>query len=165
MPEAQTLYAMFDGDEIEGKRYALGDEIPADLNPGIKAVLLARGNISGTRPTVTTFSVPLDGVNKDVGDMSREELEGAMMVATRDKMAEASDDQLREAVSRYQADQGIETKPADTGSTTGGEAKPLDKMTTAELNETASAEGVEFGDDVKTNAQRAAAIQAKRDAS
>lgn len=166
MPDAIKYYAMFDGDEIEGTIYKLGDEIAANINPGIRMVLEARGNISTTRPTVTTFTVPLDGVNKDVADMSRADLESAMMVATRDKVAEASDEDLRDAVTRYQESKGIETAPVGNGGgSSDGAAKPLDKMTTAELKEAAEKESVTFGDDVTTNAQRAAAIQAKRDAS
>lgn len=43
-----------------------------------------------------------------------------------------------------------------------GEAKPLDKMTKAELVATAEGEGVTFADDVTNNEARVAAIEAAR---
>ena len=93
----RPLYALFDKDEIDGTVYAIGDEIPANINPGVRTVLEAQGRIGATKPNAA-ITIPSSGLDKDAADMSREELEGAMMVATRDRVAEASDDDLRNAV-------------------------------------------------------------------
>lgn len=151
------FFAQFDGEDINGMRYGLGDEIDADTPGAILDILADQGRIAANKPTVIT--APISGNAKSVDDMSRAELEGSALSILSTQVMAADDDKLRSTIEGYRAEQAdkAEGAPAD-------DAKPLDKMTTAELEATAADEEVTFGDDVKTNAQRAAAIQAARDA-
>ena len=153
------LFAQFDGLDISGNRYGLGDEIDADTPAPILDILSQQGQISANKPTVIT--APLVGSSKPVEDMSRAELEGSVLSILSSQVINADDDKLRSTIEDHRSkveDDAREEVGSDTP------VKPLDKMTTAELVTTAGAESVTFGDDVKTNADRVAAIQAARDA-
>jgi hypothetical protein len=194
MVDRPKLYAQFEGDEIDGKVYSLGDEISPSVDFGTRTYLIGLGRIGAHPPTVAAV-IPSPG--KALADMGRDELE-----ATARSMVDLSgydDDQLRDEIDRrrraeaeHAEEQGKAplTPPAPTpdNSAPGQPApgslssaisegdeetkpegydvlkdKPLGSMTTAQLNTVADAEGIAFDENVKTNADRAAVIQAKRD--
>lgn len=174
----QPYYSQFDGESIGNKRYGLGDEIDSDTNPEILTILADQGRISTSKPT--TLTVPLVGTDKPVEDMSRAELEGSALSIMSTRILSMPSDDLRDAIDRHRAEAERKagedagepgTKdPADDSMTNGTgtpetpPAKPLGQMTTAELNATAEAEEITFGEDVKTNPDRVKAIQTARDA-
>lgn len=164
------LFAQFDGEDINGKRYGLGDEIDASVPGAILDILSDQGRISANKPTVIT--APLVGSDKAVEDMSRAELEGSALSIMSTRILDMSSDDLRDAIDRHRTE--VERKaeedageagtkdPADDAMTT--DEKPLGQMKTDELNAVAAREEITFGDDVKTNPDRVKAIQAARDA-
>lgn len=53
MADEVKLYAQFDGDEFDGKRYALGDEVKG-LDAGTRDYLVSIGRISAAPPAAVT---------------------------------------------------------------------------------------------------------------
>jgi hypothetical protein len=155
-------YSQFDGENIGGTRYGLGDAIDEDTNPEILTILAEQGRISANKPT--SITAPLVGSDKSVEDMSRAELEGSALSIMSTKILAADDDKLRQTIELHREDEANKNRDdSDDGKEPETPGKPLEKMTTAELVETATNESVDFGEDVKTNADRVKAIQAARD--
>jgi hypothetical protein len=44
------LYAQFDGDDVDGKRYELGEELSTDTDPGTVAYLTTNGRFAAVKP-------------------------------------------------------------------------------------------------------------------
>lgn len=91
VPEADKptpLYAQFDGDEIDGKRYAIGEEIDLDRHtPGTLTYLSGLGRLGGSKPTegvIIDTTVPVSAMNR------------AQLLA--ELSVHHADDDLREAV-------------------------------------------------------------------
>ena len=158
------LFAQFDGEDIAGTRYGLGDEIDASVPGAILDILSDQGRISANKPTVIT--APLVGSDKAVEDMSRSELEGSALSIMSTRILSMPSDDLREAIERSRAqdaDGAKEDAPTEgEGTNDPDPAKPLAQQTTAELKATAAAEEITFGDEVKTNPDRVKAIEAAR---
>lgn len=170
-----TLYAQFDGDEVDGIKYALGDEIRTDKHDaGTLAYLTETGRIAAGKPA-TTIVIPADE-GKPVEEMSRLELEQGAMAALSSRLSDASDDQLREAIEagreRDQAARDAQAASrADTGTgddNRGSTAdydeikdKPLAGLKTADLVLIAEHENVSL-DGANTNPDRVKAIETAR---
>jgi len=180
---AQTLYAQFDGDEIDGTVYPLGAKIDDKVDAGTRLFLMERGRIAATKPPAVIV-LPVDD-GKPVEDMTRAELESSAMAAIAARMADASDDQLREAIEggrdavRAKAAEqqaGTPQAPVDSERGDGGDDnrvgttpydelkdKPLKGMKTADLVTVAEHENVSIVD-AKNNDDRANLIEAARKA-
>lgn len=154
-------YAMFDGEEIGGKRYALGGPID-DVDATTLDVLVGLGRVSSTKPALDVNRLPLT-TTKAVEDMSRTELEAAAMDAMRARLGEATDDDLRRAVTAHRdaTDDGGDTYAERAAAYAALKDKPLDSLKTAELEIVAAAEGADVSK-ARTNSDRVAAIQEKR---
>lgn len=163
MAEDQTYYSQFEGEDVGGKRYGLGDPIDEAVPLGVLSILAGMGRISTTKPAASEVIIPVTGEVKPVANMNRAELEAAAMHAMGSRIASADDDQLREAVTRHRAEESGEREGSDEDKAAADE-KPLARQNTAELTATAEREGVTFGEDVKTNPDRVAAIEAARKA-
>lgn len=160
-----TLYAQRDPVEIEDKRYSLGDPISEDHNPNALNLLQNQGIISANQP-VAAASIP--AAEKAIEDMSRAELEAAVMTRTKDEVAKRPDEDLREALRCMSG----KDKPEDDGGagdgSTGGtpyadlKDKPLSSLKTADLDTIAREEGVSF-EGAKNNPDRVKAIEAHRE--
>lgn len=158
------FYAQFDGEDVAGKRYALGEKIDGDTHPQVLRVLRDQGRIAETPPT--TFPVPLSGSDKDVGDMTRSELEAAALAAFHSQVRDMDDDALRAGVTRHRerVEAGSETDDSDdsgSADTTLPDERALGRMNTADLTAQAEREGVNL-DGADTNAARVQAILAAR---
>ena len=167
------LYAQFDGDEIDGKVYGLGDEILDKVDAGTRTVLTGMGRIAASRPTVP-YSQPIDA-GKHIDDMTRPELEQSALAALASTMSEASDDDLRRAIEharetaesrRNEAEDERKRQAAGNGAGTTSyddlKDKPLGSLKTADLVTVAEAENVSIAD-ASTNPERVKLIQAERD--
>jgi hypothetical protein len=157
-------YAQFDGEDVAGKRYALGEKIDDDTHPQVLRVLRDQGRIAETPPT--TFPVPLSGSDKDVGDMTRSELEAAALAAFHSQVRDMSDDALREGVTRHRerVEAGSETDDSDdsgSADTTLPDERALSRMKTDELVAQAQREEVSL-DGADTNPAKVQAILAAR---
>jgi hypothetical protein len=193
-----AYFAQFDGDEINGKRYGIGEEIADSVDAGTLAFLVAGGRIASTPPAASS-ALPL-AVAKPVAEQTREELIQTILAQGALRLADATDEELRYAIERDREEpSGLRealdsgTTGGDTasigaagtegGSSTGGEGatgappppaapdsydalkdKPLSRLTSAQLDTVAKAEEVEFDENVKTNDDRVAAIEAARKA-
>lgn len=184
MPEQEkaakpAYYAQFDGDEVEGKFYKLGDPIDEKVPAGTIEYLKSIGRIAVTKPAAASVVVPADLA---LEDMSREQLE-----ATARSMIDLSsydDDQLRSEIGRRRAlieeerreelarngqesqDEPTDEEKAAADRKAAYEAlknRPLAELKTDELKLVAEVEGVDLTD-ASNNEKRVAAIQAKRDA-
>jgi hypothetical protein len=157
------LYAQFDGDEIDGVTYGLGDEIKDTVDAGTIAFLEGRGRIASAPPSVSSM-IPI--VDKPLDAMNRAELERTF-VAEAD-LSTASDEDLKRAIQagRDKAAAGSSDDDSDDDDEVYSDlkGKDLSKLKAGELAIVAEAEGVTFGDGVKTNADKVAAIQTARDA-
>jgi hypothetical protein len=178
MSRTPILYAQFDGEDVDGKRYALGDPLDADINPGVRTYLVSAGRFASTNPIATAAPTGASLSDMPVEDMTRAELESAAIAAMTARAAEASEEDLKRAITAHRemlADRAGEGQPftpssgdAMPGTTPPAsdpvtpEAKPLKSQTTAELEATAQAEEITFGEDVKTNADRVKAIEDAR---
>ncbi len=111
MDDRKPHYALFDGDEVDGKRYALGDEIDASVDAGTLAYLIGIGRVGATPPAgvekapAGSAGLPDDSdpatmqakvlADMDPASMTRDELIAHIgQLST----AEASDDDLRSGV-------------------------------------------------------------------
>ena len=145
-------FAQFEGLEVDGKRYALGDQISAKVDAGTLAYLSSVGQIGASRPAL---AIMVPAAEVPLSEMTREQLVAtfrAELVIPDD----LDDDRLRDAIEA----QRLGLAPADDDD--GEPVKPLDKMTKAELLDVAANEGVTFGEDVTNNAERVTAIEAAR---
>lgn len=115
-PERRDVYvANFEGDEINGKRYSVGDEIADDVDGGTIAYLVGIGRITHT--TTADSKQPAVGGEPDaLTPQSTDPLDGAHLTeeetAARDKLVEdegANLDKLREIA----ANEGVEGVTAD----------------------------------------------------
>jgi len=187
MGDAPTpLYAQFDGDDVDGKRYKLGEPLADSADAGTRLYPTTTGRFGGSRPA-NAFTPPVAS-DKPVGDMTRDELVETILAAGSKRLDTMGEDELRDLVER---DRSKADQPADEGDgddkgdeLTGDEGgagdqsgagdtdnaeyealkdKPLGQMKTAELEIVAKAEGVDLAD-ADTNPKRVAAIQTKRDA-
>jgi len=128
-----THYAQFDNMEVAGKFYALGDAIDDDVHPAVIQVLVDQGRIADSQPS-TGVSVPTETVAID--DMNRVQLEQAVLAGSKTKMAEMSDDELRDTARRLQTDEEREAEEkakadaekaqADADASSGGENADAD---------------------------------------
>lgn len=126
--DERPLYVLFDGETIGDTRYRLGDEVKRDELPGAVIQLLElQGRISATKPVVSV--VVLGDTTKDVSDMSRAELEAAMLSAAQASIRDASDDQLRTAIETHREKMADAAKEGAQGDETQGD--PSDAMTGA----------------------------------
>jgi len=159
------LFSQFDGEDINGTRYGLGDEIDADTPGAILTILEDQGRIASYKPTM--LAVPLAGTEKAVKDMSRAELESAALHAMAARIKDADDDKLRSTIHDARGtvededdddDDGDERTPYDDL-----KDKPLGTMKTEDLTIVAENEGVSLAD-AKTNQDRAKAIEDARKA-
>lgn len=170
MVRTDKYFAQFDGVSIGDKRYPYGDVIDtADLHPAVIEVLVQQGQISSNNPTPASTVPTL----ADLDSMTRAQLEAEAHEAIKARMAEATDDQLRETIERHRATTGDDDARGDTGDGMGGDGsvggtpyadlkdKPLSTLKTADLDTIAREEHVDFAD-AKTNADRVKAIEAKR---
>jgi len=187
----RTLYAQFDGDEVDGIAYRLGDPIKREKHDaGTLAYLEGTGRIAATRPA-TTFVIPADD-GKPVEEMGRVELEAAAMASLAARLPAASDEQLRDAINAGRAAEqerlaaereerdaqlgGGGANDAGDGLGAGGASgdnrqstasyddikdKPLNTLRTAELVLIAEHENVSL-DGANTNPDRVKAIEVKR---
>jgi len=171
------LYAQFDGDEILGTVYPLGEEISQDVDAGTRSVLVEMGRLSATKPPVP-FVMPT-AVDKNVGDMSRAELEQSALAIASASLADRSEDDLREFVSRGRDEADQRAKDADeerqraidasktneAGSTPYADLKdkPLNTLKTAELVTIADEENISLVD-ARTNPDRVKLIEDARKA-
>lgn len=149
-----TLYAMFDGDDIDGKRYALGDPIDADINVGVRNLLVAQGRISSAKPDGSGI---VTDTTRNPADMSRAELLAELS-------SDMPDDKLADAVAQKRAQQADTDDDGEDESYAALKDRDPATLKTAELAIVAEAEGVTFSDDDKTNALKAAAIVSAREA-
>lgn len=166
MEADKPLYAQFDGDEFDGRRYALGEEIASDMGSGTIEYLKVTGRIGFAKPA-TSIVVPAN--DRPLDSMTRAELEATIRAET-PIPADVSDDELRSRIEDVRAEAEAK-RTAEADSAASDEVsyddlkdKPLAGMTTAQLEKVAFNEEVAFGAEVKTNADRASAIQAARDA-
>lgn len=173
-----AYFAQFDGDEIDGKVYRLGDQIEESVTGGTLEYLKSIGRIAVTKPAEPN-AVSQD---KPLENMTRAELE-----ATARNMIDLSgyeDEALRSEISRRRAaieqDKAEDAKRAAEQSQ-GGETdeekanadrqaayealkdKPLADLKADELKLVGEVEGADMAD-ASNNEKRIAAIQAKRDA-
>lgn len=160
-----TYYAQFDGEEIAGTRYALGDKIDADVHPAVLQVLADQGRISSNVPAGSSVIVT---ETKPVDEMNRVELRAAALDAFATQMDSMSDDELRAGVKRHQDGAGEDDGGAGDGSTGGTpyadlKDRPLGNMKTADLDTIAREEGVDFAG-ATNNPDRVKAIEAARKA-
>jgi hypothetical protein len=127
MPPKTEYFANFEGDEINGKFYALGDTIADDVDVGTLGFLESTGRIGATKPDTANGFVPLTLDDKPLDRMTRAELEAAAM-ATID-LSRYSDDELRSQVEGHRAgpDAADDDEESESmTSTTGGEKPPFD---------------------------------------
>jgi len=87
--EKPKLYAQFDGDEFNGTRYALGDEVNG-LDAGTREFLTREGRIGATPPAAINATPSFQG--KAPADMSRAELEAATLASI--DLSNVTDEQL-----------------------------------------------------------------------
>jgi hypothetical protein len=166
------LFAQFDGDEIDGKRYAFGAQIDDSVDAGTRAVLLGMGRIA-TSPPAPAFGMPVDS-GKPVADMTRPELAAAAQAAFAAQVADLDDDKLRDGITRHReqveaarAEEQAKRDEAAAGNEAGStpyadlKDKPLTSLRTADLVVIAEEENVSLVD-ASTNAQRVDAIEKAR---
>jgi hypothetical protein len=153
-------YGRFDGQEVDGKVYALGDPIDEDVDAAVIDVLIGLGRLTTTRPTVDGApTIPTE--TKAVEDMSRVELEAAAMDAMRSRLGEAPDEDLRRVVTQHREAVGADADEGEEPDATTLADKPLDEMSAKELDAVAGAEGVDVSK-ARTKSDRVAAIQEAR---
>jgi len=126
-----THYAQRDSIEIAGKFYKLGEAIDSDVHPAVIQVLTDQGVIADSQP-VGGASVPSSVVAID--DMNRLELEEAVLTGSKAKMAEMSDDELRDTARRLQSD---EDREAEERAKADAEKADADAGNDADANENA----------------------------
>lgn len=181
MADQLTYYSQFDGQDVGGKRYALGEAIDSGTPLGLLSILTGMGKVATTKPNTDSGVVIVgEAETKPVANMNRPELERAAINIMSARVGAVDDDTLRRMISEHQAAQAEgdpegDAHEADDGMTDnddgagegegdgGADDKPLSRQTTAELTATAEREGVTFGEDVKTNPDRVAAIEAARE--
>lgn len=113
MADKTTYFANFDGDDINGKRYALGEEIADDVDAGTLAFLANTGRITTTAPDTGAVKTWPALDEKPLGDMTRDELEAAARASL--NLSKLSDEELREGIERHRNAGGAEaddTPPA-----------------------------------------------------
>ncbi len=179
-PAKPAYFAQFDGDEIDGKVYKIGDEIDASVGAGTMEYLKGIGRIAVTKPAEPNV---IGSTDKPLAEMNRSELEAAARSLI--DLSDYEDDQLRNEIERRRA--LIEAEKTDGAAQNGQESqdgdltdeekasaerqaaydavkdKPLADLKTAELQLVAEVEGADLTD-ASNNEKRVAAIQAKRDA-
>lgn len=99
MPPEETLYAQFDGDEVEGRRYSLGEPVEIQ-NPGLIDILKIQGRVGTNRPAVT---IVVPAADKSPDDMNRAELEAAARASI--DLSHYDDDDLRARLHAVRAEQ------------------------------------------------------------
>lgn len=176
-PAKPVYFAQFDGDEIDGKVYKIGDEIDASVGAGTMEYLKGIGRIAVTKPAEPNV---IGSTDKPVAEMNRSELE-----ATARGMIDLSsydDEDLRNEIGRRRAAIEADRSAQNGQESQGGDLtdeekasaerkaaydavkdKPLADLKTAELQLVAEVEGADLTD-ASNNEKRVAAIQAKRDA-
>lgn len=85
--EPTGYVANFDGDEIDGKRYKLGERIAADVDAGTIAYLVQNGRIT---PTTEGFSSPSGGEDSSIPSASEEPTLTAEQQAEADELVASS---------------------------------------------------------------------------
>lgn len=163
------LYAQFQGDEVDGKVYDLGEPLADTVDGGTRAYLESTGRFAATNPG-TVISVP--SADKPLEEMNRAELEATARSMV--DLSSLSDDDLRGKLAQMRAAQGEEDEDADLSRAdaitdedrAAYEAikeKPVDQLKTAELELVAKVEGVDLAE-AKNNGDRATAIETARNA-
>ena len=118
--EKTKYFANFDGDDLNGHVYKLGEEIKDDVDGGTLNYLLQTGRISSTKPdTEAVMSAPAVD-DKPLALMDRAELERTAL-ATID-LSGYSDEQLRERIEAHRA--GDEAEDDEDEGATGGAPTP-----------------------------------------
>lgn len=117
--DRKPLFAQFDGDEVEGKRYAIGDELASDTDAGTVAYLTGTGRFSATPPDQAS-PIPAGADRRPVAEMSRAEILAELG-------AGESDDRLREAVEmkREKLDEDAKREREEGTGGGGTDADPL----------------------------------------
>jgi len=116
--DRKPLFAQFDGDEVDGKRYGIGDELDGGTDAGTIAYLTGTGRFSATKPGEGS-PIP-DGADRPAPEtMTRAEVLAELG-------AGESDDRLREALAmkreKLAEDAARENAPQGEGTST----DPLD---------------------------------------
>ncbi len=114
-----TYFAQFDGEEINGERYAVGDPIKGDLDEATVEILMGLGRISTNRPAAGSSIPPIE--EKAIEDMSRTELEAAAIEAVRYRAAQANTNDLRNMVQRHRDERDEAARGDDDDGDQGGE--------------------------------------------
>jgi len=113
------LYTQFDGEEINGVRYKLGDAIERDVDAGTVRYLLQTGRLSDTPPNTDGVLLP-PMRETPLLEMSRAELETTARNSI--DLSELSDEELIKGIERHRnaaRGEAIETGDAMEGAETG----------------------------------------------
>lgn len=114
--DRKPLFAQFDGDEVDGKRYGIGDELDGGTDAGTIAYLTGTGRFSATKPGEGS-PIPAGADRRPTADMSRAEILAELG-------AGESDDRLRDALEmkREKLDDDARQNGGGTEGGTGGDA-------------------------------------------
>jgi hypothetical protein len=112
MADKTTYFANFDGDEINGRRYGLGDPIDDDVDTGTLVYLAQTGRITATQPDKGALVEHPDAVDLPLGDMTRQQLESAALATI--NLSSYSDEELRQRIDESRRDQAARADRADT---------------------------------------------------
>lgn len=103
MADAPTkLYAQFDGDEVNGKVYKLGEELAEGTDAGTRHFLTEAGRFTASVPLNVNTAPPLAS-DKPVGDMTRQELHDTLLAGAAERLDKMPEDELRSLVERDRA--------------------------------------------------------------
>jgi hypothetical protein len=140
------LYAQFDGDEVDGKRYALGEPLDEKVDFGTRSVIEASGRWATTPPDKDAHT-SLPGLPSTLM-MSRAELIAELTAGMPDSdLRDALDRKREDEASRLKAaqdDQGAGSTTVPAGPLDGSAADAIDAVgkveTVAELDSLRAAE-------------------------
>lgn len=127
------LFTQFDGEEINGVRYKLGDPIERDVDAGTVRYLLQAGRISDTPPNTDGVLIPPMRETPLI-EMSRAELE----VTARNSidLSERSDEELIKGIERHRdaaRGEAVDTDGAMQAAVTPAPAEPRTDEQLAEV--------------------------------
>jgi hypothetical protein len=108
------LYTQFDGEEIDGKRYKLGEAVSRDLDAGTVRYLIDTGRLSDTAPLPADSGTMIPPLREpELHQMTRAELETAARNSL--DLSDLSDDDLRRGIERNRSASRGEPIDGDQG--------------------------------------------------
>jgi len=132
---AAPLYAQFDGDEVDGKTYALGEPMADGVDAATRAYLTSIGRFGNVKPPAPIL-VPAG--DKALADMTRAELEATFRAEF--PLAGEPDDRIILAIERMRAARASGRRLSDI------DDPALDNMSEGPLDQPAPAVIAQVGD-------------------